>query len=121
MCTGVRRGIRESTPEGTSLSARIRSARRMARWVARVRREGWPGPEPARIMRPFLVVVVVFWICFVGGFWLEKVVEVVGFAEGERERGGEVLVGFVEYDCRTVSTSSSDIEAKRRRGQYSQI
>lgn len=37
--------------EGTSLSARIRVAVTRARWVARVRREGEPGPEPARMMR----------------------------------------------------------------------
>lgn len=41
--------------EGTSLSARIRVALWMARCVARVRRSGCPGPEPARMMRPFLV------------------------------------------------------------------
>lgn len=41
--------------EGTSLSARIRVAVWRARWVARVRRSGWPGPEPARMMRPFCV------------------------------------------------------------------
>lgn len=51
MCTGVRRGMRSRIGEGTSLSARIMVAVWMARWVARVRREGEPGPEPARIMR----------------------------------------------------------------------
>lgn len=40
--------------EGTSLSARIRVAEWIARWVARVRRSGCPGPEPARMMRPLL-------------------------------------------------------------------
>ncbi len=33
------------------MSARMTVAVRMARWVARVRRAGEPGPEPARMMR----------------------------------------------------------------------
>lgn len=51
MCRGVRRGMRSRIAEGTSLSARMTVAMRMARWVARVRSAGEPGPEPARIMR----------------------------------------------------------------------
>jgi len=54
----VRRGMRSSTPEGTSLSARIRSAERIALWVALVKRSGCPGPLPASIIRPFFSVLL---------------------------------------------------------------
>ena len=50
--TGVRRGIRSITPDGTSLSARMRSDERIALCVARVRRLGWQGPEPAGVSLP---------------------------------------------------------------------
>ncbi len=50
ICTGVLRGMRSRTGAGTSLSAKMTSAVWMARWVARVKREGEPGPEPARMI-----------------------------------------------------------------------
>lgn len=91
--------MRSRTGEGTSLSARIKDAVLMARWVARVSRPGEPGPEPARMICPF-----------------EK-----GNAE-EAEVLKEGVQGFVEvYDSRILSISASVVEASRRRGQYSQI
>lgn len=44
--------MRSRTGEGTSLSARIKDAVLMARWVARVSSAGEPGPEPARMICP---------------------------------------------------------------------
>ena len=94
----MRRGMRSRTPEGTSLSARITSALRMALCVALVNRSGWPGPLPASIMRPLFST------------WSRCAVS----------RGVDVL-GFAAYDFRTESTSVSVMFARRRRGQYSQI
>ncbi len=72
----------------------------MARWVARVRRSGLPGPEPARMIRPL-------------SRRLSRVVE----SSGAAELGGLLAM----YDWRMLSTSASVMEARRRRGQYSQI
>ena len=57
-------------------------------------REGWPGPEPARMMRP-------------RGAGVEDVGD---------EGAGEAVPGYV---LRMVSTSESAIEARRFKGQYS--
>jgi hypothetical protein len=58
MCTSVRRGMRSRTPKGTSLSAKMISAERIALCVARVRRLGWPGLLLARIILPFFCVLI---------------------------------------------------------------
>ena len=99
MWTGVRRGIRSSTGAGTSLSARMTDAVWIARCVAKVRRAGEPGPEPARLIR---------------GCGRNRV------SRTEVSRGG-TCDEEEEYACRIWSMSASVMEASRRRGQYSQI
>ena len=91
--------MRSRTLEGTSLSASIISAVKIALCVARVRRSGWPGPLPASIILPFISVLL-SWLV------VSSVVDVEGFEAD---------------NFSTDSTSASVIFARRRRGQYSQI
>lgn len=77
----------------------------MALRVAVVRRSGWPGPEPARIMRPRLRLAS------------RMAVLSNGFSSACRD--DEEVSSL--YACNMLSTSSSVIAASRRNGQYSQI
>lgn len=71
----------------------------MARWVARVRREGDPGPDPARM---------------ISGSGLLRLSRT-----GVSSKAGDGLIET--YDLRIESMSASVMDARRRRGQYSQI
>ena len=106
MWTGVRRGMRSITPEGTSLSARMKEADWIARCVATVRSDGAPGPEPARI------------IC---GFGTGAGVEMEGIETSlEAKRRNEFEASEL-YVRNNVSISASVMEASRPKGQYSHI